>query len=127
MKEILFAVLVGDDGTEVSARVTMKFTPDVPAVDAGDPRFIPTQGVAALVDRRINTRLPAGNSGWGGVRGKSAIGAWQFELPVDLVAMVQSGEVIDLLIVVTFDGTKPSWPCDKPCVCPWMTTDSRTY
>jgi hypothetical protein len=102
--ELLFAVIPRDNDTEITGDVSMTYTPDVPIGSQ------PVIGKAALTDLRVQTRLPAGRSAWGGVQGRRAIGKWQFGLPADLITQLKNGAIDDLLVVATFSGTKPGWP-----------------
>lgn len=104
VQELLFAVLPKDDNTKITGDVSMSYTPDVPvgSQEVG--------GTAALMDRRIHTRLPAGRSAWGSIQGKRAMGKWKFSLPSGLVTQLRNDAIGDLLVVLTFSGTKPSWP-----------------
>ncbi len=104
VKEILFAVLPKDDNTEIGGEVALNYTPDIPTSSGA------VIGSAILTDRRIHTRLPAGNTAWGGIRGKRAIGTWKFNLPTELSTLFRNGAVNDILVVITFSGTKPQWP-----------------
>jgi len=102
--ELLFAVIPTDENTEITGDVTMTYTPDIPVGSQV------VTGKAALTDLRVQTRLPAGRSAWGGVQGKRATGKWQFDLPADLITKLRNDAIDDVLVVATFAGAKPTWP-----------------
>lgn len=103
--ELLFAVLSRNAELDLDKElVKMTYTPDPP------PKSEPVGGDAALLERRIHTRLPGGRSSWGAIQGKHAIGTWEFALPTSVLTPIRKGDIDDILIVLTFKGTKPSWP-----------------
>jgi hypothetical protein len=103
VQEVVFAVLSGRDGAPMEGDIILSYAADG---QSGSPVVL---GTAGLQDQRISTRLASGRP-WGSIRGQQATGTWQFTLPAELAAQFSKGTIEDVLIVVTFSGTKPDWP-----------------
>jgi hypothetical protein len=99
---LLYFVRPGDARFEVSVE-RFNFTPENGGGDAG--------GAATSVSGLISTRQ--GNAGsWTGVIGKSPVGSWELVLPhtEEVTARFSSGEIEDILFVITYGGRLPPWP-----------------
>ncbi|MFO0701100.1 MAG: LamG-like jellyroll fold domain-containing protein [Nitrospira sp.] len=110
--DLLFAILSGKEELDISGDVKLSYTPDIPKNLQPIPvdRQPVKEATATILERRIHTRLPGGRSSWGAIQGKHATGAWEFTLPTSVLTPIRKGDVDDILIVLTFNGTKPSWP-----------------
>jgi len=110
--ELLFAILSGKEELDISGDVKMSYTPDIPK----NLQLIPLdrqpvkEATATILERRIHTRLPGGRSSWGAIQGKHVTGVWEFVLPASVLTQIRTANIDDILIVLTFKGTKLSWP-----------------
>lgn len=110
--ELLFAILSGKEELDISGDVKMSYTPDIPKNLQPIPldRQPVKEATATILERRIHTRLSSGRSSWGAIQGKHVTGAWEFVLPASVLTSVRKGDIDDILVVLTFKGTKPNWP-----------------
>ncbi|WP_239341259.1 neuraminidase-like domain-containing protein [Frankia sp. CiP3] len=83
--------------------VTLRYTEAGTSAHLGGP--------GALVDRLVSTRRANGGP-WLSITGKSPLGRWELGLPdtEDVRAWLAAGQLIDILLVVSYRAQTPAWP-----------------
>ncbi|WP_405598138.1 neuraminidase-like domain-containing protein [Streptomyces sp. NBC_00081] len=92
------------DGTPFEVPVTLRFTEKDSPVTSG--------GTAKPVDGIISTRRGNAGSWMSSFTGKKPVGEWELSLPdTEAVrARFASGDLDDVLLVVSYTGRPPDWP-----------------
>ena len=101
-KDLVFALVTSPGSAAIDGEVTLTYAPDgVPGTAA--------PASALLVDNRISTLTSAAS--WRPlVASKSVTGQWVFALSTGLADAIVGGNVSDILVLQSFEGTKPAWP-----------------
>lgn len=68
-------------------------------------------GAAETVGGFFSTRT-ADSHPWSDMRGRNPVGNWELKLPNDdeTKQRIASGEISDILVVISYEGTSPGWP-----------------
>ncbi len=92
------------DGAKFPVTATLSFS----GVDAsGNPRA--TSGQATSTGQIISTRR--GASAWKPLIGMGVVGSWTLDLSnPDMSSLFQSGQIQDIVFVITYLGLAPAWP-----------------
>ena len=101
-KDLVFALVTSPGSAAIDGEVTLTYAPDGVAGTA-----VPAS--ALLVDNRISTLTSAAS--WRPlVASKPVTGQWAFALSAGLADAIIGGNVSDILVLQSFEGTKPAWP-----------------